>query len=265
MRIWVTGAGGFIGRHVVAQAALGGHEVCAIVRPGASSAVGQAGPVRAVPWPWTIPDPSSAPSRIRRPTPSSIWPGTRIRKTTWSRTSNLDSLVATLAFARAALSSGCRRMVGAGTCLEYADLPRSRVESDPARSPEPLRPVQARCAPRPRRALRTERRSVDLGAPVSHSRSRRAPGAPGAHAGSGAPRGPLVRAVAGPAAPRSPGRSRRRLGARPPRRAPDRRAPSTCVRGDRSRSRRSWRPSPAKSAAPRPCSSGSDHTVKVRS
>jgi nucleoside-diphosphate-sugar epimerase len=141
MRIWVTGARGFIGRHVVEQAALGGHEVCAIVRPGASPAVGQAGPAR--PLAVALDDPGSVQRAIDDTAPDAIihlaWyahPQDYLESD-----SNLDSLVATLAFARAALSSGCRRMVGAGTCLEYADLPRSRVESDPL---DP-RSLYARC------------------------------------------------------------------------------------------------------------------------
>ena len=34
MKLWITGAGGFIGRHLVEQAARAGHEVVAILRPG---------------------------------------------------------------------------------------------------------------------------------------------------------------------------------------------------------------------------------------
>jgi dTDP-6-deoxy-L-talose 4-dehydrogenase (NAD+) len=48
-----------------------------------------------------------------------------------SSVENVDSLETTLSFARAALEGGCRRMVGVGTCLEYAESSRPRVEGDP--------------------------------------------------------------------------------------------------------------------------------------
>jgi nucleoside-diphosphate-sugar epimerase len=54
---------------------------------------------------------------------------------------NLDSLVSTLPFVRAVLNGGCRRLLGVGTCLEYADLPRPRLETDPL---EP-KSLYARC------------------------------------------------------------------------------------------------------------------------
>jgi dTDP-6-deoxy-L-talose 4-dehydrogenase (NAD+) len=44
---------------------------------------------------------------------------------------NLRSLRMTVGVVRAALAGGCGRIVGAGTCLEYADLPAPRREGDP--------------------------------------------------------------------------------------------------------------------------------------
>jgi dTDP-6-deoxy-L-talose 4-dehydrogenase (NAD+) len=54
---------------------------------------------------------------------------------------NVRSLETALAFARAVLAGGCRKMVGVGTCLEYADLPHPRAEDD-ALNPKSL---YARC------------------------------------------------------------------------------------------------------------------------
>jgi dTDP-6-deoxy-L-talose 4-dehydrogenase (NAD+) len=44
---------------------------------------------------------------------------------------NVDSLATTLVFAKALLFAGCPKLVGVGTCLEYANSPRARTEEDP--------------------------------------------------------------------------------------------------------------------------------------
>ncbi len=131
MKIWVTGARGFIGRHLVAQAALAGHDVTAVVRRGA-------------------PHPTDLPTSVRA---LAIDLGSREQVTlnvmteapdvilhlAWyarpadyiTSLENVESLADSLTFAKAALGAGCRNMVGVGSCVEYADLPRSRVEDDP--------------------------------------------------------------------------------------------------------------------------------------
>jgi dTDP-6-deoxy-L-talose 4-dehydrogenase (NAD+) len=44
---------------------------------------------------------------------------------------NLASLATTLRFFEQCRAAGCRRFVGLGTCLEYADSPERRTEADP--------------------------------------------------------------------------------------------------------------------------------------
>lgn len=133
MRIAVTGAAGFIGAQVVRRLREGGDEVLAVVRKGSR--------------PW----------RLRE------LPGLRVHELTFEDTpglrlwlegerpdavvhlawyarpqdylvspENLASLAATARLAEAAFASGCRKLVGVGTCLEYAAADRPFVESDPA-------------------------------------------------------------------------------------------------------------------------------------
>lgn len=142
MNIWVTGARGFIGRHVVEQAVLAGHEVSAIVRPSAPPFDGPGG-AGVTSIAVGLDDPLAVRRAIERTAPDAI-----VHLAWYARpqdylesADNVDSLTVTLAFARAVLAAGCRRMVGVGTCLEYADLPRSRSEDD-ALDPQSL---YARC------------------------------------------------------------------------------------------------------------------------
>lgn len=131
MKIWVTGARGFIGQKVVAQAVLAGHQVSAIVRPGPSPADAMFHAARLVDL--DLDDRGEVTARVKSEAPDVIihlaWyakPEDYLKSP-----ENVDSLATTLAFAKAALGGGCRKMVGVGTCLEYANLPRPRGETDP--------------------------------------------------------------------------------------------------------------------------------------
>jgi UDP-glucuronate decarboxylase len=130
MRIWVTGARGFIGRHVVAQAALAGHEVWALARPGASRPGDL--PPGAHLVALDLADGQEVTSRVK-----SLAPEVIVHLAWYARPQdyvtsldNVDSLATTLSFAKAALLAGCRNLVGVGTCLEYADAPGPRHEND---------------------------------------------------------------------------------------------------------------------------------------
>ncbi len=125
------------------QAALAGHDVSAIVRPGAPSFEWQATGATGATIRVGLDDPES----VRRAVESSA-PDAIVHLAWYARphdylasADNVDSLTGTLAFARAALAAGCLRMIGVGTCLEYADLPHSRSEDD-ALDPQSL---YARC------------------------------------------------------------------------------------------------------------------------
>jgi nucleoside-diphosphate-sugar epimerase len=139
MKLWVTGASGFIGRHLVAQAALAGHEVCVILRRG--SPPREDASVRSLTL--DLADPVEITGAVRSAAPDAI-----VHLAWYAQPDdylvsieNVESLKTTLTFARAVLAGGCRRMVGVGSCVEYADLPRPRSEDDPI-SP---RSLYARC------------------------------------------------------------------------------------------------------------------------
>ena len=129
MKLWVTGASGFIGRHLVREAAREGHEVWAVKRPAASPSDDASTHVLTL----DLGDPSEVEAAVRNAAPAAI-----IHLAWYAEPSdylvsieNVESLKTTLTFARAVLSGGCRRMVGIGSCVEYADLPRPRTEEDP--------------------------------------------------------------------------------------------------------------------------------------
>lgn len=131
MRIWVTGAHGFIGRHVVAQAVVAGHDVWAITRAGVSRPDDVPPGVHRLAL--DLADGQEVASQVK-----SLAPEVIIHLAWYARPQdyltsldNVDSLSTTLSFAKAALLGGCRRMVGVGTCLEYADAPGPRHEIDP--------------------------------------------------------------------------------------------------------------------------------------
>jgi nucleoside-diphosphate-sugar epimerase len=116
MKILVTGARGFIGRHVMQEAAALGH----------------------VPVPW-------ASSRESGSVPEGARDADALLHLAWySRpmdylhsAENLASLAATLRVAQAFQAQGGRRFVGVGTCLEYAES-LDRLAEDALLQPESL-------------------------------------------------------------------------------------------------------------------------------
>jgi nucleoside-diphosphate-sugar epimerase len=138
MKLWVTGARGFIGRHVCSAALKNGHEVWAIHRavPDATNLRPEApnAPLAGMhDIALELSDRTAVTTLARATAPDAV-----IHLAWYARPQdylnaldNADSLASTLAFARAALEGGCKRMVGVGTCVEYATLPRPRREDDP--------------------------------------------------------------------------------------------------------------------------------------
>lgn len=116
MRVLVTGASGFIGAHVVRVLRARGHEPIAVTRTDAdlsnAGAVGSLfarhhpGAVIHLAWYAKPPDYLGSPK-------------------------NLASLHATTTVVAGAIAAGCRKIVGAGTCLEYAEAGHPVAEDHP--------------------------------------------------------------------------------------------------------------------------------------
>lgn len=121
MRILITGAGGFIGSHVVRNVLRDGHTVLAVLRPGESSE--------------RLSDCLKAATLVR----CDLHDGDAVRKLAaatqpetalhlawyaetgkyWQARENLDCVRMTLSLAQALADAGCTRFVGTGSCAEY--------------------------------------------------------------------------------------------------------------------------------------------------
>jgi nucleoside-diphosphate-sugar epimerase len=134
MRVLVTGAAGFIGSNVVRALAAGGAEVVAVDRPMVSWLRLTDLPSGAAVDEVDLGVPAGVEALVLRRRPEVLvhlaW-NARPEDYLTSR-ENLRSLSATVDLARAALDAGCRRVVGVGTCLEYAVSDRPHREGDAA-------------------------------------------------------------------------------------------------------------------------------------
>jgi nucleoside-diphosphate-sugar epimerase len=113
MRVLVTGASGFIGRHAVAALQRAGAEVHAVARERAP-----------LDCPWYCMDllePANARSVVRQVRPDAVlhlaWCVEHGRF--WTDPANADWVGATLVLARAAIEEGVQHFTGVGTCYEY--------------------------------------------------------------------------------------------------------------------------------------------------
>lgn len=125
MRVLVTGAGGFIGAPATAELRRAGHDVVALLRPGADAARRQfPDGVRIVHADLDRQGDVDAALAAARPDAllHLAWytePGDYLREA-WA---NLVSLEYTLGILRRLRRAGCRRVVLGGTCLEHATGP----------------------------------------------------------------------------------------------------------------------------------------------
>ena len=145
MKVLVTGATGFIGRHVVPQLLERGHSVVAVARDAAkASGFSWFEHVRFVACdihsrlesPWTLFDRPDAAIHL-------AWPGLPNYKALFHFTENLP---ADFRFLSSLVEGGLARLLVTGTCFEYGMQNGCLAEDDPAATVEPLRHRQGHAA-----------------------------------------------------------------------------------------------------------------------
>jgi nucleoside-diphosphate-sugar epimerase len=129
VRIAVTGASGFIGAHVVERLRAAGDEALALVRKGAQAPRLAGHTVHEV----DLEDATALRRWLDAHRPDAV-----VHLAWYARpkdylvsSENAASLAMTTGLASAVFASGCPRLVGVGTCLEYARSERPLAETDP--------------------------------------------------------------------------------------------------------------------------------------
>jgi nucleoside-diphosphate-sugar epimerase len=134
MRVVVTGAGGFLGSSVVPRLVADGHEVVAADRGGEALNLLAAHNPGVSTAALDLADEERAGAFLTSVRPQGLihlaWYADPIDYLTGH--GNLASLRMTSVFIEKALAAGCRKLVVAGSCTEYAVRDRLLVETDPA-------------------------------------------------------------------------------------------------------------------------------------
>jgi len=133
LKIFLTGASGFVGSHLARLLVRAGHEVHALLRPGAS--VERIGDIldRLAVVEGDLKRQDEWFARIDRGRPE-VWvhlawiatPGVYLKSP-----ENTEYVAASLQLAKRLAETGCRRFVAAGTCFEYAPSTTALSESAP--------------------------------------------------------------------------------------------------------------------------------------
>jgi nucleoside-diphosphate-sugar epimerase len=133
VKVLLTGAGGFIGSHVARALIERGDEVIALLRPTTPRAriAGLDGRMRIVAI--ALDDIQQLDALLAQYQPHATM------HLAWHAQpsdylvspANLTSLAASATFIERVIASGCRKVIGVGTCLEYAASETLRRESDP--------------------------------------------------------------------------------------------------------------------------------------
>jgi nucleoside-diphosphate-sugar epimerase len=132
MRVLVTGAGGFVGLHVVRRLLADRHEVVAVDRSSEHLSRIVAETPGVSPVTVNLDDTDAVRDLLRKTTPDALIHLAWYANPSDYLTShlNLASLAMTTALVDATLSVGCRKLVLVGSCAEYAPQNRPVVESD---------------------------------------------------------------------------------------------------------------------------------------
>ena len=133
MTVVLTGAGGFVGAAVARALVARGERVIAPIRASTSRARLRALGDRIEIVEIALDDLDDLERLLRRER------GATVVHAAWNvnpadyltSAANLDSLRLTIAVAERAIAAGCAKLVGVGTCFEYAPLDRPLRESDP--------------------------------------------------------------------------------------------------------------------------------------
>ena len=175
MRVMVTGASGFVGSEVVLRLVAEGHAVTAVDRdPAALRRLAEKAPDIS-PVAFDLAGRESLAALLTEARPERLihlaWYADPVDYLT--AYANVASLEMTVALVQAALSVGCRRIVGGGSCAEYAFGGPAAGRERPRGTTDPLRGVQDRRLPDRARHGQKCRRAVHLDADVPHPRTGR--------------------------------------------------------------------------------------------
>jgi nucleoside-diphosphate-sugar epimerase len=121
MRVLITGAGGFIGSHLVRKVLQDGHTVVAVLRPGESTASLSDCLESVSLFHCDLYDDKAVRRLIAETQPENALHLAWYLETGkyWQAGENLDCVRMSLSLAQALAEAGCSRFVGAGTCAEY--------------------------------------------------------------------------------------------------------------------------------------------------